>query len=111
MLIPGRPWVDLEKREDGTWWIVGIPDAPDAGPYDRKAEFSQLQIEPNLVEIPLDTHIGQPATPVCAVGDLVRRGDVIASVDNIEQLGCPVHASIEGHVASVSTQSVVITRQ
>jgi Na+-translocating ferredoxin:NAD+ oxidoreductase RnfC subunit len=81
------------------------------GAYDRKAEFSQLQIEPNLVESPLDTHIGQPATPVCAVGDLVRRGDVIASVDNNEQLGCPVHASIEGHIASVSTQRVVITRQ
>jgi Na+-translocating ferredoxin:NAD+ oxidoreductase RnfC subunit len=79
-------------------------------PYDRKAEFAPAQIEPATVEIRLDTHIGQPAKPVRAVGDVVRRGEVIASVDS-NQLGCPVHASMDGRISSVSTESVVIARK
>ena len=26
-----------EKRADG-WWVVGLPDGPECGPYDRKDE-------------------------------------------------------------------------
>ena len=29
--------MELEKRTDG-WWITGVPDAPDCGPYGTKAE-------------------------------------------------------------------------
>lgn len=29
--------MDLERRQDG-WWITGLPDGPDCGPYDRKAD-------------------------------------------------------------------------
>ncbi len=29
--------MDLEKRSDG-YWITGVPDGPDCGPYDRKAD-------------------------------------------------------------------------
>ena len=36
-MLPGRQCVDVEKQAEG-WWIIGIPDAPDAGPYDRKAD-------------------------------------------------------------------------
>ena len=29
--------MELEKRADG-WWITGVPDTPDCGPYDRKVD-------------------------------------------------------------------------
>ncbi len=29
--------MDIEKRPDG-YWITDLPDAPNCGPYDRKAD-------------------------------------------------------------------------
>lgn len=79
-------------------------------PYDRKAPFVDRDWEPSRVRIPLNTHIGQPARPTVQVGDTVRIGQVIADVD-AQQLGCPVHASINGQVTSVeSTHIEVATR-
>jgi len=31
---------ELERRAAG-WWIAGIPDCEDAGPYDTKAEANE----------------------------------------------------------------------
>lgn len=30
--------MDVVRGEDGCWWIVGVPGAPDCGPYHRKAD-------------------------------------------------------------------------
>jgi Na+-translocating ferredoxin:NAD+ oxidoreductase RnfC subunit len=56
----------------------------------------------------LAAHIGAPAKPVVQEGALVKRGDVIATVEPT-QLGCPVHASINGRVASISPRTIQIT--
>lgn len=77
-------------------------------PYDRKAEFARTNPQPRQVTIPLAAHIGQPAKPTVQVGDPVRRGDVIGNVDD-KALGCPVHASISGHVAAVDSRYITIT--
>jgi predicted secreted protein len=29
---------------DGEWWIVGMPDCPDCGPYETKAEADSDRI-------------------------------------------------------------------
>ncbi len=76
-------------------------------PYDRKAVFVEQQWVPQEVSIPLDTHIGAPASPTVKSGETVRRGDVIATVDE-QQLGCPVHASVDGKVKSVNSTSIEI---
>lgn len=71
--------------------------------------------EPALVSIPLSQHIGAHAKPVVAVGDPVKVGQVIGTVE--AGLGCPVHASVSGTVKEIVTlhnaqgvpmQSVVI---
>ncbi len=77
-------------------------------PYDRPAPFQRFDWSPERVLIPLDSHIGSPAKPTVAKGDSIRRGDVIGDVAD-DQLGCPVHASIDGRVAAVSNSMVEIT--
>ena len=76
-------------------------------PYDRKASFVSTDCWPKSVTIPLDSHIGQPATPTVREGDSVKRGDVIGTVE-ADKLGCPVHASIDGRVSAVSSRTISI---
>lgn len=76
-------------------------------PYDRKADFITKDLTPDSVKIPLNSHIGAPAAPSVREGDRVKRGDVIGTVDE-KQLGCPVHASIDGRISAVSAQTVTI---
>ncbi len=54
---------------------------------------------PDIVSIPMQQHIGAPATPLVAKGDHVRIGDVIGRFD--QGLSCPVHASISGTVKDI----------
>lgn len=78
-------------------------------PYNHKAPFASLDDwRPSSVTIPLDSHIGAPATPVVSEGQTVRRGDLIASVAE-QQLGCPAHASIDGKVTRIETNAIHIT--
>lgn len=77
-------------------------------PYDRKASFVPGNLKPKSVSIPLAAHIGAPATSVVQKGDTVKRGDVIGIVPD-EQLGCPVHASIDGRIAAVTDTAISIT--
>ena len=55
---------------------------------------------PKSVSIPLKHGVGRPSEPTVAVGDRVRRGDVVASAP-FEDAGCVVHASIDGVVTGV----------
>jgi Na+-translocating ferredoxin:NAD+ oxidoreductase RnfC subunit len=78
-------------------------------PYDRKAKFVTTNYQPDSVTIPLNSHIGRPAEPTVREGAAVRRGDVIGTVAD-DQLGCPVHASIDGRVSAIAATSITITR-
>ena len=78
-------------------------------PYDRKADFVKTDPQPAAVRIPLAGHIGAPAKPVVAAGQRVRRGDVIADVEP-NQLGCPIHASIDGQVAAIDERYIHLSR-
>lgn len=77
-------------------------------PYDRKAEFQTTAFQPRTVTIPLAGHIGAPAKPTVKVGDEVRRAQVIGTVEE-NQLGCPIHASIDGRVTAVGERTIQIT--
>jgi Na+-translocating ferredoxin:NAD+ oxidoreductase RnfC subunit len=76
-------------------------------PYDRKADFVETDLQPQQVAIPLNAHIGRPADSVVKVGDIVQRGRVIGEVPD-DALGCPVHASINGRVSSVTAEHIQI---
>jgi Na+-translocating ferredoxin:NAD+ oxidoreductase RnfC subunit len=76
-------------------------------PYDRKPHFVRTDWQPDAVTIPLDAHVGAPAQPTVQPGDRVRRGDVIGNVEP-NQLGCPVHASINGRVTAIQDRRIQI---
>ena len=78
-------------------------------PYDRKAPFVRFpDFRPAKVTIPLDSHVGTPATPTVQVGSVVKKGDVIGDVP-LDKLGCPAHASLDGTVSAIRGHFVEIT--
>ncbi len=75
--------------------------------YDRQAHFKAQTVESDTVIIPLDSHIGKPASPVVQVGAQVSAGQIIANVA-ASDLGCPVHASISGTVKQIEARGIHI---
>jgi Na+-translocating ferredoxin:NAD+ oxidoreductase RnfC subunit len=69
--------------------------------FEAEAPWQAVEAEPRRVDIPLKQHAGRPATPVVRVGDRVRAGDLLADVAP-DELGAPVHASIDGRVTAVA---------
>lgn len=56
---------------------------------------------PELIYIPMQQHIGAPATPVVAVGDKVTRGQRVGSCD--KGLGSHIHSSVSGTVEAIKS--------
>ena len=56
---------------------------------------------PEKVYIPLSQHIGAPAVPVVAVGDKVKKGQLIAKAN--QGLSAPVFSSVAGEVKGIVT--------
>lgn len=73
------------------------------GLMDYKADAPLLEGEytPEAVRIPLKQHVGVAATALVKAGQKVRRGEKIGDVP-ADQLGTPVHASIDGTVTAVT---------
>ncbi len=73
-------------------------------PDDRKRYTAAKPIEtaplPDKVVIPTRQHIGAPCTPVVKVGDLVKKGQVIAEAQAF--VSSPVHASVSGKVVEIA---------
>ncbi len=73
-------------------------------PDDRKRYTATKPIEvapiPQKVIIPTRQHIGAPCSPVVKVGDLVKKGQVIAEAQAF--VSSPIHASISGKVAEIA---------
>ena len=65
-----------------------------------------VEAKPVAVNIPMKMHSGGPCTPVVAVGDTVRAGDVIGTLR--EGVGTNIHSSICGRVTAVSDKSVKV---
>lgn len=70
----------------------------------KVAEFQKY--ESREVKIPLTMHIGAPALPVVAVGDLVQVGDLIGAIPD-NALGANIHASINGTVTAVGSSITI----
>ena len=54
---------------------------------------------PELVYLPMQQHIGAPATPCVAVGDKVLCGQMIGVME--KGLGAPIHSSVSGVVEAI----------
>ena len=75
--------------------------------YDK---FPPIYVEEKLkateVYVPMSQHIGTPAVPVVAVGDLVEENQMIAKA--AEGLSVPHFAPITGRVTYVDAKTIVI---
>ncbi len=73
-------------------------------PDDRKRYTATKAIEvapvPVKVIIPTRQHIGAPCAPVVTVGDLVKKGQVIAEAQAF--VSSPIHASTSGKVVEIA---------
>ena len=71
-------------------------------PADRKELSASAELKlvnhPKQVSIPMSQHIGNPCTPMVAVGDYVKKGQKIGDG---EGLCVPVHASVSGTVIAI----------
>ena len=73
-------------------------------PDDRKRYTASKEIQvapiPEKVIIPVRQHIGAPCSPIVAVGDLVKKGQVIAEAQAF--VSSPIHASTSGKVVAIT---------
>ncbi len=60
---------------------------------------------PQVVYIPMDTHIGAPSAPCVKKGDTVLMGQKIA--DAVGGIGIPAHASVSGVVKEVGVKQML----
>lgn len=80
---------------------LGLSSFTNTGP------LTAIDMKPSRVTLPLRQHIGAPAAAIVKPGDSVRTGDLIAQIED-GQLGCPIHASIDGAVAEVTDAHIII---
>ena len=77
-------------------------------PPEHKTESNTQPIHPaplprHLV-IPVSQHIGNPAKPIVNVGDLVKKGQMIAAADGY--ISAAVHASSSGTITAIDPHAV-----
>ena len=74
--------------------------------FDVPAPFTSVEVQPRRVRLPLRQHIGVSTQPLISVGDRVRYGQKLADVPP-DQLGVPIHASVDGVVREVGEEIVL----
>lgn len=81
---------------------LGVLSFKDEGP------MKHIVFAPSTVRIPLAAHLGAPAVPVVRTGQAVRRGEMIGRADG--KVSSVVHASIDGRVARITKDEIVLER-
>lgn len=76
--------------------------------YDRPAPMEK-KFTTDSVKVLLAQHIGAPSVPSVAVGDTVKKGDVIATAAK-DALSVGLHAPIDGRVTVVNAKYIKIER-
>lgn len=75
--------------------------------FDKPAPLQDVDFRPEYLSIALRPHIGAPARPVVAVGEMVRAGQMIGEAPQ-DALGAAVHASLDGMVVKMDENAIVI---
>lgn len=78
--------------------------------YDKKAPFAKITSRFERVVLPLKMHIGAPSVPVVKIGQVVKTGQLIASIPE-GKLGANLHAPISGKVISITENAVTLARE
>ena len=75
--------------------------------YDVEAPFNSEIIKVEKIKILLQQHIGKPAKTVVKKGEKVKEGQMIGQIPDSE-LGANIHSSINGKVAEVAEEYILI---
>ena len=75
--------------------------------YDLPAPLATTSGDYARVKLLLRQHAGIPAVPVVSVGQRVAAGDLVGEIPG-DALGAPIHASIQGVVREINSESIVI---
>ena len=75
--------------------------------YDVEAPFNSEIIKVEKIKIPLQQHIGKLAKTVVKKGEKVKEGQMIGQISDGE-LGANIHSSINGKVAEVAEEYILI---
>lgn len=106
-----RPKLHMENRKAP---MKRLMQKLDLRRYRNVGPLNETLLETNRVGIALSQHIGAPCEPVVSAGQAVKKGDVVGrrpEKDGKPALGAPVHASMDGVVASVDSKTVWIERR
>ena len=77
--------------------------------YPHYAPLQPAEYKPETVTLLLKQHVGVPAAPVVAVGDAVKKGQLVAEIP-AGALGARIHASIDGRVTQVTGAAIEIRK-
>jgi Na+-translocating ferredoxin:NAD+ oxidoreductase RnfC subunit len=80
---------------------LGLTGFRNVGPLDERP------LQPRCVTILLRQHTGAPSVAVVRAGDVVKEGQLLASIPE-KALGANIHASINGTVREVGSNAIVI---
>lgn len=75
--------------------------------HDKNAPMDYEKVTPKKVSILLNQHIGAPSNIVVNIGDIVKKGDLIAKIPD-NNLGSNIHASIDGIVQDILENKIII---
>lgn len=75
--------------------------------YDQPAPMTECTKQFAEVTLQMAQHIGAPAQPVVAVGDEVKKGDLIGEIPE-GSLGARIFASIDGKVTAIEDGKITI---
>ena len=76
--------------------------------FNDTGPLKDINIQPEVVRIPLSQHIGAPSSPIVKKGQKVKKYEIIA--ESAGNIGVPIHASIDGVVQSVDINDIKIQR-
>ena len=77
--------------------------------YKTDAPIKDTMIAASQVRLMLSQHIGVPSEPIVKAGDKVKKGQPVA-VAAKEGLSVALHASVSGHISSVTGQYIEIAK-
>jgi len=76
--------------------------------FKDEGPLKELNVNPQIVRVPLDQHIGAPAETIVKEGTAVKKYDLIAKASG--KVSSNIHASIDGIVKSISKEEIIIQR-
>jgi electron transport complex protein RnfC len=93
----------LNPNRQRLWHFHGGVHLPDEKELSNGAPSIALPLPKQLI-VPLQQHIGAPSQPCVAVGDRVRKGQMLAKPQGY--VSAPVHAPSSGTVAAIESRRI-----